>query len=70
LERVLLVSNEGNVQIGQPTVAGATVQAEVVGMRQGDKIYIQKFRRRKNHRRRTGHRQMYTAVKITKILAS
>jgi large subunit ribosomal protein L21 len=69
LERVLLVSGEAGVKLGQPTVAGATVQAEVLGLRQGDKIYIQKLRRRKNHRRRTGHRQIYTAVKITKINA-
>jgi large subunit ribosomal protein L21 len=68
LDRVLLVSGEAGVKLGQPTVSGATVKAEVLGLRQGDKLYIQKFRRRKNMRRRTGHRQMYTAVKITQII--
>ena len=69
LERVLLVSGETGVKLGKPTVTGATVTAEVVGLKQGDKLVIQKFRRRKNMRRRTGHRQMYTMVKITKINA-
>lgn len=69
LDRVLLVSGEAGVKLGKPVLAGATVTAEVVGLKQGDKLVIQKFRRRKNHRRRTGHRQMYTMVKITKINA-
>ncbi|MFO0981616.1 MAG: 50S ribosomal protein L21 [Planctomycetota bacterium] len=54
-------------KIGTPTVAGAAVEAEVLGACQGDKVYIQKFRRRKNYRRRTGHRQDYVRVKITAI---
>jgi large subunit ribosomal protein L21 len=49
-------------------LAGATVTAEVQQSElKGEKIYIQKFRRRKNYRRRTGHRQKYTKVKITGI---
>lgn len=67
LDRVLAVSGGESIQIGKPTVDGASVSAEVVGVEMGDKVYIQKLRRRKNSRRRTGHRQMYTRVKIGKI---
>lgn len=66
-DSVLLVSGEAGVQVGKPTVGGASVAAEVLGQEQGDKIYIQKMRRRKNFRRRTGHRQKYTRVKIGAI---
>jgi large subunit ribosomal protein L21 len=66
-DRVLLVSGGGSVTVGQPTVAGASVTAEVLGQEMGDKVYIQKIRRRKNYRRRTGHRQMYTRVRIEAI---
>lgn len=66
-DRVLLVSGEGAIKVGKPTVAGASVAAEVLGQEMGDKIYIQKMRRRKNMRRRTGHRQMYTRVRIGDI---
>ena len=67
LGEVLLVSGADGVKVGKPMVAGASVAAEVLGQEQGDKIYIQKMRRRKNFRRRTGHRQMYTRVKIGAI---
>lgn len=66
-DRVLAVSSEGNFRLGQPTVNGATVTASVVGETKGEKLVVQKLRRRKNSRRRTGHRQKYTLVKITKI---
>lgn len=67
-DRILLVSGgEGGVKLGQPVVAGANVTAEVLGLEMGDKVYIQKMRRRKNFRRRTGHRQMYTRVRISQI---
>jgi large subunit ribosomal protein L21 len=66
-DQVLTVSGENGVQIGKPTVPGAVVTAEVVGAVQGEKLYIQKFRRRKNFRRRTGHRQIHTTVRIHKI---
>ena len=68
-ERVLAVLGGEAATIGQPLVAGASVQAEVVGPISGPKLVIQKFRRRKNFRRKTGHRQLYTRVKITKIIA-
>ncbi len=66
-ERVLALSDDSGLKIGKPTVPGASVTAEVVGAIQGDKVYIQKFRRRKNSRRRTGHRQIHTTVRIQKI---
>jgi large subunit ribosomal protein L21 len=69
-DRVLAVSGSDGLKLGKPTVAGGNVIAKVLGPVQGDKLYIQKFRRRKNYRRRTGHRQMYLKVRIDKIQAS
>ena len=66
-DRVLCVSGENGVKVGTPTVAGATVEAEVIGVVQGPKLVVQKFRRRKNSRRKTGHRQLYTEIRIDKI---
>ena len=67
-DKVLAVSDgEGDLKLGAPTVDGASVTAEVLGPQQGEKIVVQKFRRRKNSRSKTGHRSMYTRVKIDKI---
>jgi large subunit ribosomal protein L21 len=66
-EKVLAISGHDGMTLGSPTVAGATVTASVVGPTLDKKIYIQKFRRRKNSRTRTGHRQIHTRVKIEKI---
>lgn len=66
-ERVLAVSHDDGTKIGKPQVSGASVTAKVVGVTQGPKLVVQKFRRRKNSRRKTGHRQMYTTVQIEKI---
>ena len=66
-DRVLAVSGEGGFKLGKPTVDGASVSAKVLGETKGDKIYIQKFRRRKNSKRRTGHRQKYVKVQIASI---
>ena len=55
-------------RIGTPYVAGASVTAEVVEpLVQGDKVYIHKFRRRKGFKKKTGHRQSYTRIKVTSI---
>jgi large subunit ribosomal protein L21 len=64
---VLLVGGEG-VTLGTPTVAGATVAAEVLDQARGPKIIAFKKRRRKNSRRKRGHRQEFTLVRITEIL--
>ena len=66
-DRVLAVRDDGGLKLGRPTLAGATVSGEVLGPTQGPKLIVQKFRRRKTYRRKTGHRQLYTRVKITKI---
>lgn len=66
-EKVLAVSGDDGLQLGAPTVDGASVTASVVGPIQDKKIYVQKFRRRKNSRRRTGHRQLHTRVRIDEI---
>jgi large subunit ribosomal protein L21 len=66
---VLTISTENDVKIGKPTVAGAKVVAEVVEPEfKGPKLAVAKFRRRKNSKRKTGHRQVYTLVKITEIV--
>jgi large subunit ribosomal protein L21 len=68
---VLLVGGgEGDPQIGAPLVAGAMVAAEVVDHHRGDKIIIFKKKRRQNYRRKRGHRQELTTVKITDILVN
>lgn len=68
--RVLLVSGDGNVKVGTPLVEGAKVVAEIVDAEaKGEKVFIFKFRRRKHSKRRTGHRQKYIQVKVTKIVA-
>lgn len=66
--RVLLVENNADAKIGQPTIQGARVVGEVVDF-PSTKVFIQKFRRRKNSRRFTGHRQPYVAVKIKQIMS-
>ena len=65
--RVLLYQNEGDTRIGQPLVEGARVLGEVLD-HPSVKVYIQKFRRRKNSKRLRGHRQYYTKVQIAAIL--
>jgi large subunit ribosomal protein L21 len=66
---VLLVADGDAVTIGRPTVSGAKVTAEVVANGRGEKLIVYKYRRRKGYRRKTGHRQPFTAVKITAINA-
>lgn len=66
-DRVLAYSDGASTQLGRPTLAGAQVKAEVLGPAKGEKLVVQKMRRRKNFRKRTGHRQIYTRVKITAI---
>ena len=66
-DQVLAVSRAGKLTLGMPKVKGATVKAEVLGTQQGEKIYVQKFARRKNYRRRTGHRSLHTRIRIASI---
>jgi large subunit ribosomal protein L21 len=68
-EEVLLVADGDNVQIGVPMLSGAKVSAEIVAQEKGEKLIVFKFRRRKAYRRKNGHRQQYTAIKVTDIQA-
>jgi large subunit ribosomal protein L21 len=65
---VLMVASDGSVDVGAPFVAGATVAAEIIGQVRGPKIIIFKKHRRKHFRRKNGHRQDLTSVRITEIL--
>jgi|694.fasta_scaffold00028_63 large subunit ribosomal protein L21 len=64
---VLAIGGDEGLKLGTPQIAGAKVTAKVLGTEKGEKLYIQKFQRRKNYKRRTGHRQQYTRVEITEI---
>lgn len=67
-DKVLLVAGEGEPRIGKPYVEGASVTGEIVEpVVKGEKLIIQKFRPKKGYKRRTGHRQRYSRVKITSI---
>ncbi|MCT8972475.1 50S ribosomal protein L21 [Microbaculum marinisediminis] len=67
-EEVLMVGDGDKATVGTPLVAGASVAGEVVEQTRGDKIFVFKKKRRKHYRRRAGHRQYLTVVKITDIL--
>ena len=66
-DRVLMMSNEGNVIAGTPLVVGGLVEGEVVAEGRGPKVRVIKFKRRKNYLRRQGHRQSFSQVRITNI---
>lgn len=69
LDRVLALGGEGDLKVGQPTIDGASVEATIVEQRRDKKIIVFKKKRRKMYRRKQGHRQPYTAVKIKAINA-
>lgn len=69
-DKILMVSDGEKTVVGAPYVSGYTVNAEIVKEGRGDKIRIIKFKRRKHHMKRMGHRQSYTEVKITGIQAA
>ena len=66
-DEVLLSSDGETILAGTPLVSGAKVLAEVVGQGKEPKIYVFKFKRRKGYRRKTGHRQKFTEVRITDL---
>ena len=66
-QEVLMVSDEAGVKIGRPFVEGATVIGEVVSQTKGPKLLIGKYKKRKGFRKKTGHRQELTSMKIKKI---
>lgn len=69
-EKVLLVDNGGTVMVGAPTVDGAKVVVEVVNpLVKGDKVIVFKKKRRKGYRKKNGHRQQFTEVKVKQVIA-
>lgn len=68
-DHVLLASDGEKVRAGMPTVKGAKVTAQIVRHGKGEKIVVFRFKRRKNMRRKTGHRQGFTEIKITEVKA-
>ena len=68
-DRVLLVNRDGQVMVGAPTVANATITADVIEHIRGDKKVTFKMKRRKGYHKTIGHRQELTVVKITSIKA-
>ncbi len=69
-KEVLMVSDEnGTVKVGSPFVDGASVRGRILKNEKGEKIIVFKFKRRKNYRRKRGHRQIYTHVEIQEIIS-
>jgi large subunit ribosomal protein L21 len=68
LNQVLLVADKEQVKVGQPTIEGAKVLATVVAQEKGPKVRIFKYHPRKRYRRRAGHRQCYTRLRVDEIV--
>jgi large subunit ribosomal protein L21 len=68
-EKVLMVADGENIRVGQPMVENATVQASIIEQDKARKILVFKYKRRKRYRRKQGHRQPYTAIRIDGIEA-
>ncbi len=66
-DQILLVSDDNGTRVGAPLVEGATVKAEVTEQGRGRKVTVFKMKRRKQYRRKQGHRQAFTRVRITAI---
>ena len=69
-DKVILVSEDGKVQVGNPYVKGVKVEGKVVSHGKGKKIIVFKMKPKKNYRRKQGHRQPYTKIEITKIITA
>ncbi len=69
LSNVLLLADDAEVRVGQPTVPGATVKATVIDQYRGKKIFVWKYKPKKRYRRRSGHRQSYTRLRVDEIVA-
>ena len=68
-EQVLLVNKDGVITVGNPTVPGAKVTADIVGQTKADKVIIFKMKRRKGYHKKQGHRQKLTKITIKEIAA-
>ena len=69
-ENVLLLDNDGAVTVGTPTISGAKVVCEVLQpLVKGDKVIVFKMKRRKDYRKKNGHRQQYTQIEVKSVIA-
>jgi large subunit ribosomal protein L21 len=68
IDEVLLIADGEQIEIGRPTIKGAKVLATVVAQEKGPKVRIWKYHPRKRYRRRAGHRQQYTRLRVDEIL--
>ena len=68
-DRVLLISDEGDVKVGSPAISGAKVTAHVLSQGRGKKITVFRYKAKSNYRRKTGHRQALTRLRVTDIVA-
>lgn len=68
LDNVLLLVDGDNVQVGQPTISGVSVKATVIDQYKGKKIFVWKYKPKKRYRRRQGHRQQYTRLRVDEIV--
>ncbi|MHB1048803.1 MAG: 50S ribosomal protein L21 [Bacteroidota bacterium] len=66
-DKVLLLSNDKEIKVGNPVIKGSTVEAKVLGHVKDDKVIVFKKKRRKGYRVKRGHRQQYTQIEITSI---
>ncbi|MDR5657899.1 50S ribosomal protein L21 [Serpentinicella sp. ANB-PHB4] len=69
IQNVLAVSKDGNLQVGNPQLEGANVEAKVEKQGKGKKIIVFKYKRKKDYRRKQGHRQPFTKLVVEKINA-
>ncbi len=68
-EKVMLIDNDGDVQVGAPVIDGAKVIVEVLSHVKGDKVLVFKKKRRKGYRKLNGHRQQFSEVRVKEIIA-
>jgi large subunit ribosomal protein L21 len=68
MDKVLLIADGERVEVGQPTIEGARILATVVAQEKGPRIRIFKYHPRKRYRRRAGHRQLYTRLRVDEIV--
>ena len=68
-DQVMMIDNNGSVQVGTPVLSNATVNATVIGNQKGDKVIVFKKNRRKGYQNKNGHRQSFTKIKIDSISA-
>ena len=67
LDKVLLVQDQDDLRVGKPFLEGVRVRAEILAQRRAKKIVVFKFKRRKGYRKKAGHRQYYTGIRIKAI---